>query len=240
MRHLPLLLAALCIGCASVAVAQQNQGWNNQPANRWGNRPATISGGLEIGIPIGEFDVAWGRQMAGLSGNFAVPMRRLPFSYGFDFGWNRMGSRTQEVNVEMENMNPTIGELKVRSNVFGYHGLIRLQPLLGKVSPYADFMAGARHFVTRSEIKVPGVDEALNEERLAGEFVGSIGWAAGVQYAPAPNFVAEFRLERLNGGKVTYVDPKSITSDADGNVDFSTLTSGTRVVNLTFGVGFRF
>jgi hypothetical protein len=237
-RLLSLWLAAAPL----LAWAQQrdNPRWNDRPASRWNDRPATVAGGFEIGIPIGEFDRAWGRQMAGLSANFTVPMRRLPFSYGFDFGWQRMGARTQEVNVRVENLPATIGDLKVRSNIYGYHGLLRLQPLNGKVSPYGEFMTGARHFVTRSEIEAPGVDAPVKEERLASEFIGSIGWAAGVNYAPTRNFFAELRLERLNGGRVTYVDPKSIVSDADGNVDFRTLTSGTRVVNLTFGVGLRF
>jgi len=238
MRTLHLLIAVQFLVISSAATAQQD--WNNRPVSRWNDRPATVAGGLEIGIPIGEFDRAWGRQMAGFSANFTVPMRRLPFSYGFDFGWNRMGSRTQEVNVNVENLSATTGELKVRSSIYGYHGLLRLQPLQGKVSPYAEFMTGARHFVTRSEIEVPGVDDPVSEERLASEFIGSIGWAAGINYAPSRNFFAELRMERLNGGKVTYVDPKSITSDTDGNVGFSTLTSGTRVLNLTFGIGLRF
>ncbi len=237
---LPIAFLLLAMPAAMSAQQRDDRRWDDRPVSRWNDRPATVAGGLEIGIPIGEFDRAWGRQMAGLSANFTMPMRRLPFSYGFDFGWNRMGARTQEVNVRVENLPATTGELKVRSNIYGYHGLLRLQPLQGKVSPYAEFMTGARHFVTRSEIVVPGVDEPVSEERLASEFIGSIGWAAGINYAPSRNFFTELRMERLNGGKVTYVDPKSITSDTEGNVGFSTLTSGTRVVNLTFGVGLRF
>lgn len=239
LAHLPLVLL---LACPAAAHAQQggNPRWNDRPVSRWNDRPATVAGGLEIGIPIGEFDVAWGRQMAGMSANFTAPMRRLPFSYGFDFGWQRMGARTQEVNVNVENISATKGEMKVRSNIYGYHGLVRLQPLQGQVSPYAEFMTGFRHFVTRSEIKVDGVDEPVSEERLASEVIGSIGWAAGVNYAPTRNFFTEVRLERLNGGRVSYVDPRSITIDTDNNVGYRTLSSGTRVINLTFGVGLRF
>ncbi|MBK8225624.1 MAG: hypothetical protein IPK70_00440 [Flavobacteriales bacterium] len=237
---LPTLLAVL-LGSAQHLAAQRNQQrWDDRPASRWNNRPATISGGLEIGIPIGEFDEAWGRQMAGLSANFTMPMRRLPFSYGFDFGWQRMGSRAQEVTVDVEDLGLTTGEMKVRSSIYGYHGLLRLQPLQGKVSPYAELMTGMRHFVTRSEIEARGIDDPVSEERLASEFIGSIGWAAGINYAPTRNFFAELRLERLNGGRVGYVDPRSIVVDQAGNVDYSTLSSGTRVANLTFGVGLRF
>ena len=208
--------------------------------HRWGDRPSTLGGGFEVGIPIGEFDDAWGRQMAGLSANFTMPMRRLPFSYGFDFGWQRMGARNQEVPVSIEGVSATKGDLRVRSNVYGYHALLRLQPLNGRISPYAELMTGARHFITRTEIKVDGMDENAYEERNASAFIGSIGWAAGLHYAPSRNFYTEIRLERLNGGQVEYVDPRSVEIAPDGSVSYGTLDSGTRVVNVTFGVGLRF
>ncbi|MFN3875411.1 MAG: hypothetical protein ACK4L7_05830 [Flavobacteriales bacterium] len=167
-------------------------------------------------------------------------MRRMPFSYGFDFGWQRMGSKRQEVPVNVQSAGANTGTLTVRSNIYSYHGLLRLQPLSGKVSPFADFMAGTRHFITRSEVMARGVDEPVITDRLSSEAVGSIGWAVGIDYAPARQIFTEVRLERRNGGKVSYVDPESITIDAAGNVGYSTLTSGSRVVNLTFGVGFRF
>lgn len=241
MRTRHLILSILLIGTTHLALAQRNQQrWNDRPASRWNDRPATVAGGLEIGIPLGEFDDAWGRQMAGLSANFTMPMRRLPFSYGFDFSWQRMGSRKQEVPVNLQNVSANTGELTVRSTIYGYHGLLRLQPLQGKVSPYGEFMMGFRHFITRSEVKARGVDDPVSTERLASAAVGSIGWAAGVNYAPTRNFFAELRLERLNGGRIAYVNPNSIAIDADGNVGYGTLSSGTRVINLTFGVGLRF
>ncbi len=85
-----------------------------------------------------------------------------------------------------------------------------------------------------------GLEPIIRELDRLGVHIYIIGWAAGVNYAPTRNFYTELRLERLNGGKVGYVDPKSIAIDNADNVDFSTLTSGTRVVNLTFGVGLRF
>ena len=231
-------LITLCLALiATVVVAQQNQ----QQQQRQ-QRFTTISGGLDIGIPIGEFDRRQGQQMAGLSANVAIPMRRLPLSYGFDFGWNRMGSKREVVAIDQEHIQSTTGDLKVTSNVYSYHGLLRLQPFTGKVSPYMDVMSGMRQFTTSSRIDVEGVDEPLMEQRNENEFIGSIGWAAGVQVLPGKNrnFLLELRLERLNGGQVNYVDPRSIVITPDGVVDYSALTSGTRVINLTFGVGLRF
>ncbi len=229
MRTSLTLTAALVVSLAS---AQQ------QPRQR----SASLSGGLEIGIPIGEFDATWGRQLVGLSANMTVPMRRLPLSYGFDFGWARMGSESQVVAVNEENIESTTGDLSVKSNVYGYHALLRLQPFTGKVSPYVEGMAGMRQFTTSTEITVDGMDQPLMEQRNENDFIGSTGWAAGLQVLPgkSKNFYVEGRVESLFGGQVTYVDPNTIKVSTNGTVDYGTLTSGTRVVNITFGIGLRF
>ncbi len=227
MRTSFFLASALA---SSLATAQQ------QPNN------ASLGGGLEIGIPLGEFDATWGRQLVGLSANMTVPMRRLPLSYGFDFGWAHMGDGSREVAINEENIESTTGELSVRSNVYSYHGLLRLQPFRGKVSPYVEAMAGARQFTTRTTIEVEGMDQPLMEQRNENEFIGSSGWAAGLQVMPGKsrNFYLEGRVERLNGGQVTYVDPRSISISPEGEVNYGTMTSGTRVLNITFGIGLRF
>lgn len=227
MRTLLTLATALAL---SDALAQQQ------------DRPAAIAGGLEIGIPIGEFDNTWGHQMAGLSANMVVPMRRLPLYFGFDFAWGHMGGKTVEVAVDEEGVASTTGDLSVRSNAYGYHGLVRLQPFTGKVSPYIEAMGGLRQFTTRTEIKVDGLDQPIMEQRNENAFIGSGGWAAGVQILPGKsrNFLLEMRVERLDGGRVTYVNPDAIEISPEGDVDYGTLSSGVRVVNITFGVGIRF
>lgn len=215
---------------ASLAMAQQ------QP------RTASVAGGLEIGIPVGEFDATWGHQLVGLSANMTMPMRHLPLSYGFDFAWARMGSESKVVAIDEENIESTSGDLSVKSNVYGYHALLRLQPFTGKVSPYIEGMAGARQFTTSTEIKVDGMDAPLMEQRNENEFIGSTGWAAGLQVMPGKqrNFFLEARVESLTGGQVSYVDARSIVVSPEGEVSYGTLTSGTRVVNVTFGIGLRF
>lgn len=227
-----LILTSIILSSAIATSAQQN----NQPRQRM----ATLAGGLEIGVPIGQFDDTWGRQLVGLSGNLTIPMRRLPLSYGFDFSWARMGSKSREVPVDEPNLAATTGEMTVRSNVYGYHGMLRLQPFHGKVSPYIDGMAGFRHFVTSTEIEVAGMDQPYFEQRNESSVIGSTGLAAGIYFAPSRNFVLEGRVERLTGGQVNYVDPRSIEIDSAGNVQYSTLSSGTRIVNITLGIGLRF
>jgi hypothetical protein len=228
MRTLTLLLIAF-----GVLAAQAQQ-------NALPPRQATLGAGLEIGIPRGSFDDSWGREIVGVSGNFALPMRRLPFDWGFDFAFGGMGSDRKVVAVNNQYLTATTGDLRVTSSIFGYHGLIRLKPFNGKVSPYIEGLAGIRHFVTSSTVRVEGLSEAVSKERNESSLSWSAGWAVGVQVAPTRLFYVEGRVERLNGTRVTYVDPRSIVIDQSGQVNYTTLNSGTSVVNVHLGVGLRF
>ncbi len=226
MKRYPTILIGILLALAATA--------------QTGGRPVTLSAGVEAGIPIGEFEDSWGREIFGFSGNLTMPMRLLPFDWGVDFAWGRMGGESKEVTVNEEYLEVTTGDLRVHSDIFGYHGLLRLKPFNGKVSPYIEGLAGVRQFTTRTVIDVDGLDAPLFEERNANEFIWSHGWAAGVQVAPGKNFYLELRVEQLNGGQVEYVDPNSITIGDDGLVEFGTLHSGVRVVNIHAGIGLRF
>jgi hypothetical protein len=203
-------------------------------------RPVTIGGGLEVGVPIGEFNDSYGKEIFGLAGNFTVPMGLLPVDWGFDFGWGRMGAESQEVPISEEHLDATTGDLRVNSDIYSYHGILRLKPFNGKVSPYFEGMLGARQFTTKTQVRVEGMDQPYLEQRNMNEFIWSHGWAAGIQYTPGKMFYLELRAERLDGGQVQYVDPSTISVSDEGVVDFSTLNSGTRVVNVQIGIGLRF
>jgi hypothetical protein len=84
-------------------------------------RPVTIGGGLEVGVPIGEFNDSYGKEIFGLAGNFTVPMGLLPFDWGFDFGWGRMGAESQEVPIAEEHLDATTGDLRVNSDIYRRH-----------------------------------------------------------------------------------------------------------------------
>jgi len=202
-------------------------------------RTPTLGGGLEIGIPRGSFNDTWGRELVGFSAQLATPMRLLPVSWGFDFGYARMGGEQGVVPVNQEFINATEADLKINVNAYSYHGFVRLRPLRGQVSPYVDVMAGLRHFTSRSTVKVQGMSEPLEKERRASDFVGSAGWAAGVMVGVSGALYVEGRVERLNGGRASYVDPRTIVISPDGAVNFNTLSSGTGLVTVQLGIGLR-
>lgn len=235
MRH-ALLIGSIFLGVSGWAQDRNSSQWQA----RFRDRPATVSGGLEIGIPVGSFADTWGREIVGLSANAALPMRLLPFDLGFDFSWGRMGGDSRVVAVDEEFLAVTSGDLNVKSNIYGYHALARLKPFAGKVSPYIEGLAGLRQYTTLSELRVEGVASPVRSDRKENSFVGSAGWAVGLHVAPSRTFFVEGRVERLNTGRVSYVDPTTIRINPDGEVVYETRSTETRLVNVHLGIGLRF
>lgn len=205
----------------------------------WNERSTTLSGGLQFGIPVGDFKETFGHALVGFSGNVSFPMRRLPLEFGYDFAWARMGGETREPSSgglfsSISNPDPKV---QVSSNVYDHLGFVRLNPSYGRLRPYGDLLGGARHFVTRTVV-------TTSDQRQAKEKDGSLafcyGWAVGVMYGLRKNVYAEIRVERLITGQVSYVDPTSVQIANDGSVSYQKLTSNVDVVNIQMGIGFRF
>lgn len=225
-------ITALALALLLPAAAQVNDN------GYWQQRSSTISGGLEFGVPLGEFDHTWGSTMVGLSANIAMPMRTLPLEFGYDFSWSRMGS-------DYSLIRPSGGLLtalpsrsvSVKSNVYGHHALVRLNPLRGNVRPYGEVMLGARNFVTRSTVTT---DEGMTDDERDGQWVRSYGWAVGLMYSFSRQVFVEGRVERLFNGKVDYVDPRTIAIGNDGRVTYEKLNSRTESMQIQVGIGLRF
>ena len=228
MRAL-LLLSTLLLGLTTVAQREPRQ-----------RRTVTLGGGLEVGIPRGAFNDSLDKNIVGFSANFTIPMRLLPFDLGFDYSYGTLARESQEVEIQEEVLEATTGDLSIRSTVMGYHGLLRFKPLNGKVMPYIEGMAGARHFTTLTTIEADGLDEPLREERNETAHSWSTGWAVGLQIAPSQVFYVEGRVERLTGSEVSYVDPRSLAITDDGTISYDTRSSRTHVLNIHLGIGLRF
>lgn len=202
------------------------------------NRASTLSGGLEFGVPLGEFDHTWGNTTFGLSANIAMPMRRFPLEIGYDFAWGRMGSEYSQESTTGNILGSRPGrKVEVTSSIFGHHGLVRLNSLRGDIRPYGEVMLGARNFVTRSTVTTP---EGLSDDERDGSWTPSYGWAVGLMYHLGEQFFVEGRVERLFSGKVDYVDPSTIRIASDGRVSYEKLNSRTESMQIQLGVGIRF
>lgn len=225
-------ITALVLGMFLSATAQE------KGSGYWNERSSTLSGGLELGIPLGEFNHTWGSTMVGLSANIAMPMRLLPLEIGYDFAWGRMGSEYSELRPSGGLLTAVPSRsVSVKSNVYGHHALARLNPLRGNVRPYGEVMLGARNFVTRSTVTA---NDGMTDDERDGQWVASYGWAVGLMYSFSRQVFVEGRVERLFNGKVDYVDPRTITIAGDGSVTYEKLNSRTESLQIQLGVGLRF
>jgi hypothetical protein len=235
MRPARYLLAFLYLAPA-LLIAQ-----DDQPQRPFAGRQSTLGGGVEMNIPVGDFNEVWGRNFWGFSASFTTPARWLPFDYGFDFSYARMGTREGKVFADQVGaVDPVEGDLTVKCKLYSYLAQVRLRPINGRVSPYIEGLFGARQFTTRSELVMEGSSEPVTEDRKANAWTGAYGWAAGTLVGFGPQFYVEGRVERLWGGRVSYVDPTSITISDSGEVSYGTLSSATDVVNVQVGIGLRF
>jgi hypothetical protein len=203
-------------------------------------RPMTLSLFGHVGDPTGEFEEAWGKEFVGLGVNFSTPMKRMPFETGFQFDWSHMGGESAVVPIDEEFIDATEADMQVNSNVYAFHALARLKPFTGKVAPYVDGLGGWRTFSTRTKLKVDGLEEPLVNERNEVDAAWSWGWAAGVMVGLGKTMMIEGRFERLQGGEVTYVEPSTLSIDAEGNLSYGTRTSNSDAWMIKVGFGFRF
>ena len=230
------ILPFTCLLAPSVAMAQ---GQNNTQ-RPFASRQSTLGGGLVINVPVGEFKDVWGRNFVGLGANFTYPGQKLPFDYGFEFGVAYMGKKGARVQAMDETQTLREGELTVKSRSFSYTGAIRLRPLNGRVSPYVEGLAGLSQFTTSSSIEFDGANRPQAFDRKTNAWTGTYGWAVGTLVGFGPQFYVEGRVERLWGGRVSYVDPENVTINPDGSVGINTRSSATDRVNVQVGVGIRF
>jgi len=227
MRPLAILLASLI---ASITSAQ--------PRYR---AQSTLGGGSEVGIPTGEFDHTFGRNIWGFGAQIAFPVSRiLPLQGGFDFGYGHLGGDQALVPVHNVALTAGSGNLHINCKVYSYMPFLRFEPLQGKFRPYVDGLIGFRQFVTTSTVNVAGLSQPISSQRVANDVAFSHGWAVGLMMRLGPLAYVEGRVERISSGSATYVDPSSISISDQGNVHFGTLTSRTDVTNIQLGIGLRF
>ena len=205
-----------------------------------GKKRTTLSVGLEVGEPLGEFDDNYNGNPAGLGLNLSIPGGLLPIEWGFDFGYASMGSNRSDVEIQDENLDVTEGTMKINSNIYGYHATARFKPLNGLFAPYIEGLAGLRTFSTKTKIEVDGLDDPYSTERNSQAVAFSYGWAAGAMFNVGKVVYLEGRFEKLRGTDVEYVDQNTVQVDENGNFTYETRKSNTNIANIHLGIGFRF
>jgi hypothetical protein len=229
-----VILAIGLLGCASQICAQRF-------AIR---RTPTLSFGVQVVQPKGEFANAYDGYPAGFQANLGVPLRRSPIEVGFSAAWNSMGSQNEAVVANIgvdQNGNPIYskGTMRIRSNNYRYAALLRFRPFAGGFQPYIDGLAGFEQFRTSTDIQVDnnGFSQTVQKTDRQRDFSLNIGFAMGLRIRISNALFVEGRFENIVGGRANLVDQNSIAiNKVSQDVQFNTKT--TKTDKYTYQLGF--
>jgi hypothetical protein len=234
-----VFIGIICFGFAQLASAQNDNLNNNRNVVVVKERRGvTLSGGLQLAVPKGEFAENYNGRPFGINANLSIPMLHLPFEIGGGFIWNGLGKADQEIDiVDKVNQNIQKGDLNVNGNAYTYQLHGRFRPFNGRFRPYGELFAGVRTFSIRSSLDVRDVNQSSGE-LLERSFTFLAGYAIGAKYEMVPGIFLEARFTSQAGSNATYVDPESIVIDPNGNFSYGTLNSTTDQWALSLGIAF--
>jgi len=248
-KALLLLFALFNFTLANAQVAPQNINRNAQRGSIWMHpryfRAPTLSVGFEFAFPQNEFDNNFTGVPVGVGGQFLTNNgTRSPFEFGLGFSWLSRGSSTESVwLLEGRDINGneifSRADLSVNSNIYTYNGIVRFKPLLGRVQPYIDGLAGVRNFSTVTVIK-PEDGGDPTRQRQTRDFAFTYGYAAGVKVRVIPNMMVEGRFSNLYGTQVSFVDRETLAIGSNNEVTYDKKSSRTDMFIVHLGVCFEF
>lgn len=241
-----LLFIVLCTLVVSESFAQFNRR-GQQPPYTYQDpnfRTPSLSGGIQVAVPMNEFADNYDGIPAGLGAQFLFNIRQTPFEWGVGFNWHSMGSLNEDIwvyegtDVDGDDVYSR-GSMTVRSNNYAYHGLFRFEPFRGNFQPYAELIGGMRSFSTKTEIEIKDTDD-MEVNKLKPNFGVSYGWAAGAKYKLTDELAIELRFANLKGGPTKFVDRNSIQIDDTGGFQYDLTSSKTDNLIFQGGVSLEF
>ncbi len=201
-------------------------------------RGVTLSGGLQVAVPKGEFADNYAGLPFGVNAALSIPLLNLPFEIGGGFVWNRMGRSNQSVDIKNNLSNfDDPGKLEVNGNAYTYQIHGRLRPFNGRFRPYGEVFAGVRNFSIRSSLELDNVNQGSGD-LLERDFTFLAGYAIGAKYELTPGIFLEARFDSQAGSRATYVDPESVEINTDGSFRYDTQSSRTDQWAISVGVAF--
>lgn len=238
-NHMKRLLALsfLLLLCAGPLLAQTAQTRQRQVVTFQERRGTTISAGIVVAVPTGEFADNYGRLPFGVNAFLSIPLLNAPIEIGGGFTWNHMAASRDDVFVNNSFGGQDPGTLRINGNAYTYQAHTRLRPFNGRFRPYGEVFVGVRNFSTTSKLEV-NVGAQPTSERLDRNFTFVAGYGVGAKYQLTQGVFLEARFERTAGSRASYIDPDSIQIDDQASFSFENLESRTDQWSLSVGVAF--
>lgn len=211
-------------------------------------RDPSLSVGLQLTEPKGEFAHVYEGIPVGLGGHFTAPVANSPLELGVSFLWNSMNARNEDVSVligqdEMGNDIYDQGTLRIRNTMYRYQVIARIKPFAGRFQVYGDLFTGLSQFKTSTDIEIDnsGYSEVVGSRVYERDFAANYGWAIGLRIRLLRGIYVEGRFENVKGAKADYVDPNSIeVNTATNEITYAIKQSKTSNYMYQLGLAFQF
>ncbi len=212
-------------------------------------------GGI-LGLPHGEFKEISNNWGYGISARLAYnPFHSLlvgeyvrPFLLGLEVQHIWFGAKTENYS-QTEAFYVNDIESRVSSGALGIGLSGRCEFLSYKFYPFIEYSAGFRFFNGSNNVTItrtprpgfPGNITTDNASRtLEASTVGYYGFGGGLGFSNGHHFRFELKLNYQYGGNATYIDPESVTFDANNRISYKTKSSKTDMFIPYIGCSFLF
>ena len=239
-------------GTSSAAVAQTASATPPAPASRQSSQPqSSVVAVPEVlrfqvvpkflaGVPVGPLGNNVGTS-PGAAVDFTVRVGETPISVGAAFDYLRYGTETRRLSV-FPSVPEVLNDVSTTNNFIRTHALVRVQPPVGRVRPYAEGLLGFSYAYTRTSVDL-GYDGGSEGTTHLGDFAPSFGAGGGVTIGLASwsegRVGLDIGLRYLIGGEVDYLTRGDLQRDASG-VTFEPTRSRTTLFGLQLGVNVDF
>ena len=196
---------------------------------------------LLVGIPRESFGENVGVS-PGVAVDFTARAGRAPVFAGVAFDYLRYGSETRRVAL-YQAVPEVLTDVVTTNNFIRTHAVMRIQPRVGRLRPYAEGLAGFGYVWTETYIDLQREEDRVPTTKQLGSFAPSFGGGAGVSITLASDGSTHAGLEigvrYLTGGDVEYLTRGDIRRD-DTGVSFEPRRSRPKLLGLQIGLSLEF
>jgi hypothetical protein len=169
------------------------------------------------GVPIGGFGNKIGSTPGG-GVDLTARVGQTPVAVGVAFDYLLYGTETRRIALHPAVPDVT-SDVDTTNNLFRTHALVRVQPLAGRVRPYAEGLLGFSYVWTRTSIDL-GYEGGGGATTHLDEFAPSFGAGGGVTIGLVSGRDAHLGLDiglrYLTSGEVDYLTRGELQRDENG------------------------
>ena len=192
------------------------------------------------GVPVGPFGKKVGAS-PGAAIDLTARVGQTPVAVGVAFDYLLYGTETRRIALHPAVPDVT-SDVDTTNNLFRTHALVRVQPLAGRVRPYAEGLLGFSYVWTRTSIDL-GYEGGGGATTHLDEFAPSFGAGGGVTIGLVSGRDAHLGLDiglrYLTGGEVDYLTSGDLQRDETG-VTFEPTRSPATLFAVQLGVTLDF